>query len=266
MSIALMPYFLVAMTLPLLLLAQRWIHRHLHGLAYLVTGNKNWAVVLYAIILFPGVLLHELSHYLTAKGLGVRTGSLSLLPKAKADGTIQLGYVEYYKSRSLGPTRESLIGSAPLVIGTAVVLLIARQVFDVAAITTAIGSGDVEQLAPALSVLFATKDFLLWLYLIFAISTAMIPSASDRRAWPAFVLILAAMTLALYLLGATEWLFGGLSQPTQTIFGFLGLAFSLALGVDLFFMGVIYTLEWLIGRLKGVEVVYRSAGSSPPQR
>ena len=119
-----MPFIWVALTLPILLFLQRWIHRHLHGVAFLLTGNKNWAVVLYAIILFPGVLLHEFSHWLTATLLGVRTGSFSVLPRTKSDGSVQLGYVEYYKTSSVGPIRESLIGSAPLVTGTAVILLI----------------------------------------------------------------------------------------------------------------------------------------------
>ena len=102
MSINLMPFLWVAVALIALQFLQRWIHRHLHGVALLITGNKNWAIILYAIILFPGVLLHEASHWLTAKILGVRTGSFSVIPKAGKDGTIQLGYVEYYKTQSVG--------------------------------------------------------------------------------------------------------------------------------------------------------------------
>ncbi len=189
MNSSLMPFIWVAISLPILYLLQRWIHRHLHGVALLLTGNKQWAIILYAIILFPGVLLHELSHWITAKILRVRTGKFSVLPRSIADGSVQLGYVEYYKTNSVGPIRESLIGSAPLVTGTAVVILIVFKIFDAPAFSTSIASGDLESLSNVLLDLFETPDFLIWLYLLFAISNAMMPSSSDRRAWPArFVL------------------------------------------------------------------------------
>jgi hypothetical protein len=256
MNSDLMPLIWVAITLPILSLLQRWIHRHMHGLAYLLTGNRSWAVILYAIVLFPGVLLHEVSHWLAATLLGVRTGSFSILPKTTADGSIQLGYVEYYKTRTVGPIRESLIGSAPLVTGTAVVLLIAFRIFDVTALAEAIRTGEVDRLTDAVTTLFGTNDFLVWLYLLFAISNAMMPSASDRRAWPAFAVIMTLFALALFLLGLQDELIDTLAGPAATVFGYLGLAYSLTIGVDLFFVFVIYVLENLISRIKGVDLVY----------
>ena len=256
MNSDLMPLIWVALTLPILLLLQRWIHRHIHGLAYLLTGNRSWAVILYAIFLFPGVLLHEVSHWLAATLLGVRTGSFSILPKTNADGSIQLGYVEYYKTRSVGPIRESLIGSAPLVTGTAVVLMISFRIFDVTSLAAAIQTGEVDRLTGALTTLFATNDFLVWLYLLFAISNAMMPSASDRRAWPAFAVIMVIFALVLFLLGLQDELIDTLAGPAATVFGFLGLAYSLIIGVDLFFIFVIYLFEQLISRIKGVDLVY----------
>lgn len=254
-----MPFIWVAITIPTLLVLQRWIHRHLHGVAYLITGKRNWAVVLYALVLFPGVLLHELSHWLTATVLGVRTGSFSVLPKTGADGTIQLGYVEYYKSSRVGPIRESLIGSAPLVTGTIAVLLIAINVFDLPALVTSIQSEDLNALVESLGILFNTGDFLIWLFLIFAISNAMMPSASDRRAWPAFALIMLAFAIFLYFLGLMDIFVETVIGPAATAFGYLGLAYSLAIGVDIFFMLCIWIVEWLMSRIKGVDVVYGRA-------
>lgn len=255
-----MPFIWVAITIPVLLLLQRWIHRHLHGLAYLITGKRNWAVILYALILFPGVLLHELSHWLTATILGVRTGSFSVLPKTGADGTIQLGYVEYYKSSRVGPIRESLIGSAPLVTGTIAVLLMAIHVFDLPALATSIQSENIDALVDSLAILFSTGDFLIWLYLIFAISNAMMPSSSDRRAWPAFALIMIASAIFLYFLGLMDVFVETIIGPAAIVFGYLGLAYSLAIGVDLFFMFCIWVVEWIISRIKGVDLVYGKAG------
>lgn len=258
-----MPIWWVVFAIPVLVLLQRWLHRHIHGLAYLITGKRNWAVLLYAIILFPGVLLHELSHWITANLLGVRTGSFSVLPKTKADGSVQLGYVEYYKSSNVGPIRESLIGSAPLITGTAAILLIAFQVFDVTNLALAAETGDIESLSQAITTLFSTNDFLIWLYLMFAFSNAMMPSTSDRKAWPAFALIMVIVAAALYILGLQDVMMAGLAGPVATVFGYLGLAFSLTIGVDLLVIMAVYLFEWLISRLKGVEVVYGSSEYPP---
>ena len=116
-----MPFLAAAVALLILVFLQRWIHTHLHGVSLLLTGRPEWAVIVYAVVLFPGVFLHEASHWLAATLTGVRTGGVSLMPRHQPDGTLQLGYVEYYKGRTLGPFRESLIGAAPLIAGTAVI-------------------------------------------------------------------------------------------------------------------------------------------------
>lgn len=256
MTQALTPLFWAVMALVGLLLLQRWIHTHLHGLSLLLTGHPERAVIVYALVLLPGVFLHELSHWLAATFLGVRTGSFSVIPRQQADGSIQLGYVEYYRGRTLDPVRESVIGGAPLITGTAVILLIGLKIFNVTELATAAQSGQAESLTAALTQLYQTPDFLVWLYLIFAIANGMMPSKSDRRAWPAFIITMIVLAGIVYLLGLSDKVMAGLAHPVSLMFGYLGLAFSLAIGVDLFFMGIIALLEMIISRVKGVSVVY----------
>lgn len=262
MNQSLMPFIWVFITFPVLLVLQRWIHRHLHGIALLLTGNRRWAVILYAVILFPGVLLHEFSHWITAALVGVRTGTFSVLPKVRDDGSVQLGYVEYYKSGAIGPIRESLIGSAPLITGTACVLLIGLKIFDFNSMATAVQSGDVEILTQALTDMLTTGDAFVWIYLIFAISNAMMPSTSDRRAWPAFALVLLTAAAVFYILGLQDLMIMGVTGPLATIFGHLATALSLSIGVDIFVVLLVYSVEWLIGRIKGVELVYGNKGAA----
>jgi hypothetical protein len=251
-----MPFIWVTLAFVILLFLQRWTHTHLHGLSLLISGRPEYAVILYAIVLLPGVILHELSHWLAATLLGVQTGKLSLMPTRQADGSIQLGYVEYYKGRTLGPIRESIIGGAPLITGTLAILFIGFRVFDVPALTTAIQSGNVDQLTLALANLFQTADFFVWLYLLFAISNAMMPSASDRRAWPAFLLTMLVIAAFTFLLGLTDAMVAHLAQPVTAVFGYLSVALSMSIGVDLVFMAFIALLEALVGRIKGVSVRY----------
>ena len=250
------PLLWLLISFPVLLLLQRWIHTHLHGISLLLTGKAERAVIVYALVLLPGVFLHELSHWVTANLLGVRTGRFSLIPRRMKDGSLQLGYVEYYRDKSLGPIRESLIGGAPLIVGTAVIWLIANRVFNVELLGMALQSGDVTNLTFALSDFFQTDDVFLWLYLIFAVSNAMMPSRSDQRAWPAFLLLMGVTIVVVYALGWQTAVFNSLRNPIITTFGYLGIAFTMAIGVDLFFMLILGGFEYLLGRLRGVNVVY----------
>mgnify|MGYP003348511744 CR=1 FL=1 len=70
---------------------------------------------IYNLIFLPGVFLHELSHFLMAKLLGVKTGSFSIIPQSLPDGRLQMGYVETGQTDIV---RDSLIGIAPLVTGS----------------------------------------------------------------------------------------------------------------------------------------------------
>lgn len=256
MDMNLMPFFWVALAIPTLLFFQRWIHTHLQGISILLLGTRERAVLLYAIVLFPGVLLHELSHWVMATLLGVRTGAFSLLPRLMDDGSVQLGYVEYFKGRSLGPIRESLIGGAPLFAGTAVILLIGIHIFNIQELGTALQSGNITTLATAVGTVFQTPDFLVWLYLLFAIANGMMPSRSDRRAWPAFLWVMLGVAVILYTLGIAQVIIADLIRPATVVFGYLGLAFSMAIGVDVLFMGFLASIEALLSRWKGVSVVY----------
>lgn len=261
MNDPLMPILAAAIGLVVLLFLQRWIHSHLHGVSLLLAGRAEWAVILYAVILFPGVLLHEVSHWLAATVLGVRTGGFSLLPRRQPDGTLQLGYVEYYKGRTLGPIRESLIGAAPLIAGTAVILLIARHVFGVTDLAGAFQTGDITALGQAVAAIIATPNFLVWLYLLFAIGNAMLPSRSDRHAWPAFLLWLGGLTILVAFLARDTALLDNLAGPVATLFGYLATALWIAVAVDILCMAVIALLEWVLSRLRGMSVVYGASAN-----
>lgn len=251
----------VLLALAALVLLQRWIHTHLHGVSLLMTGKPELALVVYTIVLFPGVLLHEASHWLTATLLGVRTGSMSLMPRRQPDGSLQLGYVEYYKSAKVGPTRESLIGAAPLLAGTAVILLIATRALNMPDLTAAARSGDLDLLLTAVTAIFDSPFVIFWIYLIFAISNAMLPSKSDRRAWPAFLLILLAVAAVVTLIGVQDRLAARLAGPAMTVFSYLGSAFTIAVLIDILFIAGIALLERLLSRLRGVDVVYGDAAA-----
>jgi hypothetical protein len=112
-------------TLLLLMLVQRWVHQHLHGVAYLISGQPDMALMLYSLVLLPGVALHELSHALMATVLGVKTANLTLIPRRQPDGHVRLGSVQVER---VDAVRSRVIGLASL--AAAWRLLIIRFAFD----------------------------------------------------------------------------------------------------------------------------------------
>ena len=85
-------------------------------------------MAIFSFIFLPGVFLHELSHFIMAKLLGVRTGRFSLLPQSLPDGRLQLGYVETTRSDIV---RDSLIGAAPLIVMALWIGLYPKPFFEI---------------------------------------------------------------------------------------------------------------------------------------
>ena len=68
----------VAVLVPLVFL-QRSLHCEIQAV-FLILSRDAWlTIVFFQIIFLPGVFLHELSHFLTAKLLRVRTGGFSVI-------------------------------------------------------------------------------------------------------------------------------------------------------------------------------------------
>src|SRR5512134_1109534 len=105
-----------------LIVLQRLLHREIQAVFLILTRDTRVTMGIFSILFLPGVFLHELSHFVIAKILGVRTGKFSIFPQSLPDGRLQLGYVETSKSDVV---RDSLIGAAPLIVGTLVIAYVA---------------------------------------------------------------------------------------------------------------------------------------------
>jgi len=240
-----------AAALALMWLLQEQLHRHMQGLVLLLTGDDRVVAVVHFLLLLPGIVVHELSHWLAARLLGVRCGPISLGPQRKRGQQIRFGSVQIGRTDAF---RESLIGVAPLVIGTALVLALARWGFGL--VPTA-------ELRPALWPArllrcLQASDAWLWVYLIFAVANAMLPSASDRRAWRVFGLYLALVLAVAYaLIGIPRGSEAYLAWGARAL-AYLAAAFSLTAAIDIGALAVILLGEWLIGLLTGRRVEYRA--------
>lgn len=246
------PFLWLAATLLLLALIERWIHRHLQGVALLVAGDREVAVVLYAVPLFPGVVLHELSHAAAALLLGARVGRISLSPKL-AGQRIQLGVVPVEKT---GPVRGSLIGLAPLLVGSGVILAIGYTIFGLDTVSAALANLEWGLLTAGLRGILKAPDAWIWFYVIFAVSNTMMPSRSDRQSWSPVVLFLALVGVLIWVSGVGPTVAARLAEPVAIGVRWLAAMTTLTLLVDLPFMAAIGLSERLVSKVKGVRVSY----------
>ncbi len=230
-----MSILVFAIVFILTILLQRWLHRHIQGLTLALTGDPGCAVRLLFYLLLPGVVLHETSHYIAARLLFVRTGGINLGIGRAGSKHISLGSVTIERS---DPVRTSLIGVAPFLVGIGAIWLIAGAGFDL----WPNAGPTLEEMIRR--VIEYSHDWTTWLdvYLIFAVSTAMIPSESDREPWGPVVTVLGTLVAILLLMGwtprmPTEWVI-----PARRLLD--GLVF--ALGIAVIVNGAVAILIWLV--------------------
>jgi hypothetical protein len=234
--------FAFAITLAGLLLLSRWITQQVLWLGHRLTNDENSALIGYYLLLFPGILLHELSHVAMAKLVGLKVGKFSLGPKPRRN-TVELGSVMVSRGDAL---RESLVGLAPFIGGTIALLAIGYGVFDVEALGQAWRTGGWLAALHASDGIWRVPDFWLWAYLIFAISNAMTPSPADRQPWLLASIYVGAALVVAYFLGALAWLPVGLGEQVTVALQVLTLAFAFTLIFDVLAAVALFVAEIVI--------------------
>ncbi len=243
----------LVVALLLLLWMHGWINRHVQGLGLLISGSDEVALILYFLLFLPGIVVHEVSHWLAAKLLGVRTGRIAIQPIQKSRGQMRLGSVQVAR---VDPLRSSLIGLAPLLGGSLLIYLIGELVFGFRNLDRVLTSGDWERFWHNLWGYFHVPDFWLWLYLIFVIANAMLPSETDRQPWRSVLIFLGLVAVLFYLFGWVPQVPAEWTEAFLTFISYLAHAFGLTVVVDLVFIVVIFLSESLLSALKRTRVEY----------
>lgn len=229
------------------LFLQRWLQQHIQGLTFAVTGNPGCAVRALFLVLLPGVLLHEASHWLVANLLGVRTGQVSIGLGKMRGKNFSLGSVTVERS---DPLRESLIGVAPFISGLLAVWAVMGIGFGLWSPTS------IEQVYTTIAA--TITDPLTWvaLYLVFAVSTSMIPSESDREPWGVIIAIFGAIGALALVLGWSPNITPELVAFAEKFLNTLVFVFGIIVVVNGALALVIFAIEWGFGAMTQRRVRY----------
>ncbi len=234
-----------------LLWLQRVLHREIQAVLLILTRNPALTVGLFSLFFFPGVFLHEFSHFLMAKLLFVRTGGFSLIPQSLPDGHLRMGYME---TAQTDVARDSLIGAAPVLAGGAVVALIALYPLNLLPLWGVLRSGQFDLFWLGITLLPQIKDFWLWFYLTFAISSTMMPSESDRNAWLPLALIVVGLLGAALLAGAGPWMMTSVTPSINAFLRSAALVFGLSSALHAILSLPIMLAHRVLSRITGLDV------------
>jgi hypothetical protein len=243
-------WWLLLMLGPLLLLQPR-LHREVQAVFLLITRRPALSIGLFSMLFFPGVFLHETSHYITARLLGVRTGHFSLIPRPTAKGKLVMGFVE---TETTDTVRDALIGMAPLLAGGALVAYIGLARMALAPVGEALLQGKAVAFWSGLARMPLQPDFWLWFYLAFAVSSTMLPSASDRRGWlPLTLSFLLLLGLAL-LAGAGPWMLVNIAPRFNQGLRAAAGVFAISLAITIVALLPFWGLSRVLSRITHLDI------------
>ena len=237
--------------LALLLVLQRSLHHEIQAVILIITRNPQLTIGVFSLLFFPGVFLHELSHLLMAKLLGVPTGKFSLLPQVMPDGRLQLGYVE---AASADFFRDSLVGVAPLVSGIVFIAFAANWPMHLTIMWETLRNGQWSLFLMGLQALPTVPDFWLWFYATFAVSATMMPSESDRHAWLPLGLVSAALLVLAVLAGAGPWMLANLARPFNQFLRSTALIVLVSIIVHIILILPLMLLHRILTKATGLDV------------
>lgn len=231
-----------------LLIVTNFSRRAINELFFLLFESKKAGIIVYSTLYFPGTVIHEISHFLMAALLGVRTGAISLFPKFESeDGRVQLGSVQVEKTDFI---RSSLIGAAPFITGSIVLIYFAST----------LGWLEIWQKLPQLDTLLESASkpfFLIKVYLMLAISNTLFTSKEDRRHWPVFLVILAITTIALEIIGISLSFSQAISQKIVVALFANVTAFVLAIILNGVLLSIIRVMILITQKITKKRVTYR---------
>jgi len=205
------------------ILSQRLTNR-LYRSFLMLTRHRSFAIPAIIALLFPGTVIHELSHLFTAEILGVRTGKLTLAPKSIEDENISVGSVELMET---DPFRRSIIGLAPFVTGLMGLIGLSWILPNLWRDTLAAYNQEVLFSSPSSYLLLLTS------YLLFCISNTMFSSTEDMKGVIPLASVLGMIGAGMYVTGVRIGITGVLEEKVVAVLSAISKSLSVVLVLNL---------------------------------
>lgn len=197
--------------------------------------SKKVAVTIITLLVFPGTVIHELSHLFTAEILGVHTGKIDLVPEFIDKDSLKTGSVAIAQT---GPFRKALIGLAP--VGAGLIALTAIAYF----LSTTWPQVMIDWQNGVMFSQFALYLLLILLYLVFAISNSMFSSPQDLKGTLPVAILIVLLLAGAWFAGFRLTITGAALNVLNSILTALVQSIGLVLGVNL----VLYLLSIILVR------------------
>jgi hypothetical protein len=235
---------------PLLYLQKR-LHYEFQAVFLLLTHNLEISIAIFSLLFFPGVLVHELSHFIMAKILRVKTGKISLIPRSDHNGNLRMGYVE---TALVDPLRDTLIGIAPLISGGLIVAYIGIIRLHLADVWTQVQAAGIESGFETILSSVKQPDFWIWFYLGFTVSSMMLPSESDRRSWITIGLWIVGLLVLSLFAGAGNWLLNTAAPKVDLALTAIAVVLFISDLIHLMLLLPVWVIRLLLRKITGYEV------------
>lgn len=180
-----MPWVILLAEFLVLFLTSKFIFNSFFAIAFAVFKNRRVASFLVSYFFFPGVLVHEVSHFLMAKVLGVKTHGMEFLPVLNGT-SLKMGSVSIEKTDLL---RSLLIGVAPLFVGVGLLVLSLSQIVKTFSYSDIFSSG----LSIGLALIAG--------YIVFVVTNTMFSSKKDVEGLVEVLIIVGLILGVIYFIG-----------------------------------------------------------------
>lgn len=210
-----------------MLYLQSQLRLELLRIFYRFTRSLKGAFNVLSFLFFPGLFLHEASHWVTAFLLGIRTFKMRVFPEQQPDGSIPMGYVVMEMPDFL---RGSLIGLAPLIAGSTLTWYLGLKVLKLDLLWNILLSAHWATYPAKITELYAGgSDWLwVWAYVLIAVSIMMVPSDSDL-VHPRRLLMITVGLLAIALAaGYSTWILENIVPYLNDLFRRVSYVFGMS--------------------------------------
>lgn len=217
----------------------------LYNLIYALTHSRTFPISILALIFFPGIVVHELSHWITAELIRVRTGEITLYPVIEEHGGVRLGSVAIERT---DPFRRLTVGLAPIILGIVLLASLTLVWKQYLGSTLNVDLASVLTLNPnwaAVQKLLSSPFTYGYIYASFVIGSTMYSSKKDLEGFAVVAGIAIFIAIVLYfadLLPSGK----GIGEKIHAQLELILLPLSIAVIINLVFLGLFKGLLGLI--------------------